>query len=584
MKSYLQRCLTVLVLTVLSQFEITSALAHDAIYWNGDILTMAGDSPEYVEAIVVEGGKISFAGTKTEAMRRKRDGLEIVDLQSHTLLPGFIDSHGHMVYFGKNLMDQSLSGVHDIPELISRMKQHVAQVPGDGWIVGMGYAPLKMQEQRHPTADELDQISAERPVLVVHGSGHGGSMNHALMRLLKIDESTSDPEGGEFVRVPETRRPLGPMEETALINVRSLRPPFTGEAASRVIIEAARIWASHGQTTAQEGGLGLGADDIDIVRNAIEHQLLPIDLVVYAKESATEAVIQEAYNVTQKYSSAVGGSAEEILASRPDMEDRYINRVRLGGIKMWLDGNPVLAWMSKPFMNPPAGREAGYRGYGQISDEMIFAFFDRYWTTNRQITMHVMGDEATEQALRAIEAAIAKHGMSDHRPVFVHAGYVRPDQIARIKAVGGVPSFLMYCLRIQGDEMAPMWGPERADNAMAANSMLVADVPFTLHHDAPITAPSVLPGVEAAVTRLTTAGKVLGPDQRISPYHALRAVTATAAWQIREENTKGTLEAGKLADLVILDRNPLKVDPRQIDEIRVLETLKEGETIYRAAP
>jgi predicted amidohydrolase YtcJ len=142
----------------------------------------------------------------------------------------------------------------------------------------------------------------------------------------------------------------------------------------------------------------------------------------------------------------------------------------------------------------------------------------------------------------------------------------------------------MYSLRIQGDEMAPMWGPERADNAMAANSMLEADVPFTLHHDAPITAPSVLPGVESAVTRLTMAGKVLGPDQRISPYQALRAVTATAAWQIREENTKGTLEDGKLADLVILDRNPLKVDPLQIDEIRVLETLKEGNTIYRAAP
>jgi len=221
----------------------------------------------------------------------------------------------------------------------------------------------------------------------------------------------------------------------------------------------------------------LGADDIDIVRNAIEHQLLPIDLVVFARESATEAVTQEAYSVTQQYSAAPEAGAEKLLASRPNMEQRYINRVRLGGIKIWLDGNPVMAWMSEPFRNPPPGRESGYLGYGQVPDEMIFNFFDRYWKTGRQITMHVMGDEATEQVLRAIEAAVAKHGMSDHRPVFIHAGHVRPDQIQRIKAVRGIPSFLMYCLRIQGDEMAPMWGPERAENAMAARRMLDAGVP-----------------------------------------------------------------------------------------------------------
>jgi len=181
---------------LLIQVQATVTLADQAIYFNGDILTMAGDSPEYVEAIVVEGGRITFAGTKAAALQRLAKDAAMVDLHGHTLLPGFIDTHGHMVYFGKNLMDQSLAGVQNIPELISRMKQYVERVPGDGWIVGMGYAPLKMKEQRHPTAAELDQISAERSVLVVHSSGHGGSMNHALMRLLKIDKSTTDPEGG----------------------------------------------------------------------------------------------------------------------------------------------------------------------------------------------------------------------------------------------------------------------------------------------------------------------------------------------------------------------------------------------------
>jgi predicted amidohydrolase YtcJ len=153
------------------------------MYYGGDIITMEGDSANYAESVVVKDGKIIFVGNKDEAMKAAGDGHNMIDLQGKTMLPGFIDAHGHMVYYGKNLMDQSLTGVKDIPEIIQRMKSHIAQIPGDGWIVGMGYAPLKMIEQRHPTADELDQISMDRPVLVVHASGHGGSMNHALIKL-----------------------------------------------------------------------------------------------------------------------------------------------------------------------------------------------------------------------------------------------------------------------------------------------------------------------------------------------------------------------------------------------------------------
>jgi predicted amidohydrolase YtcJ len=559
---------------------VATARASDTIYINGDILTMAGKEPTYVEALVVDGGKITFAGTKDEAMKLKTGDTKVVDLVGHALLPGFIDAHGHMIYYGKNLMDQNLTGVKDIPELVERMKTHAGQIPGEGWIVGMGYAPLKMSENRHPTADELDEISVDRPVLVVHASGHGGSMNHALMRLLNIGENTPDPEGGEYIRVVGTKIPSGPMEETALIEVRNMRPAFTGEAAAKVVKGGAAAWASNGQTSAMECGLGLGADDLAIVENAIDKNLLPIDLVVFAKENATEDVINAAYGISEAYNAKGVDTAGKLLSARPDLEKRYINRVRLGGIKFWLDGNPVLAWMSEPYTELPSGREAGFKGYGQIPEQVLFDFFDKYWTTDMQINMHVMGDQAIEQALQAIEAAVKKHGMRDHRPVFVHAGYVRPDQIARIKAVGGIPSFLAVSLAVQGDDIAPLWGPERAANAMAAASMLKAGVPFTISHDAPITPPSILPGVWAAVNRVTQSGKVLGPDQRISAYDALRAVTSMAAYQIKEENSKGTLEAGKLADLVILDKNPLRVEPMTIKDIKVLETIKEGNTVY----
>jgi len=552
------------------------------IFVGGDILTMVGPQPAYVEALVVERGRIAFAGTRAEAMRRKRAKTQVIDLGGRTLLPGFIDAHGHMVYFGKNLADASLKGVADIPELVQRMKAHAAKAPGQGWIVGMGYDPLKMTEKRAPTADELDAISKDRPVLVVHSSGHGGSMNHALMRALGINEKTADPKGGEYVRVPGGRMPLGPMEEVALIDVRNRRPPFTGVAADRVITGAAMEWARNGHTTAMECGVGLGADDVALVLHAIDRKLLPIDLVVFAKDDKIDEVTKEAYGVGQAYSPEAGGTARKLRAMRPDMDKRYVNRVRLGGAKFWLDGNPVVAWMSKPYAVPPPGRDKDFRGYGQIPDEVLFKAIDTHWRTPFQINMHMMGDEAVEQALRAIEAAIARHGMQDHRPVFVHCGYARPDQIARMKKVGAIPSFLSISMFNQGDDVAPLFGPERLATTNATASMQRAGIPFTLSHDAPITPPQILPLVWAATQRTTKGGKVLAPEQRIDAYTALRAVTADAAFQIREEKAKGTLEAGKLADFVILDRNPVKIPAEQIIDVKVVQTIKEGRAVFTA--
>jgi predicted amidohydrolase YtcJ len=561
-----------------------SGSAQATVYFNGDIITMEGDSAVYVEALVEKEGKITYVGNKAGALQLAGQDAREVDLGGKTLLPGFIDAHGHMVYYGKNLMDQSLSGVKDIPELIDRMKSHAERMPADAWIVGMGYAPAKMKELRHPSADELDQISKDRPVLIVHSSGHGGSMNHALMKLLKIDENTVDPEGGEYLREKGSKMPSGPMEETALIEVRNRRPPFSAESAARVITEASKTWASYGQTTAMECGLGLGADDISIVENAIDKNLLPLDLIVFAKESNTDEVINAAYGVSESYNNSNTSNSSKLLSNRVDLDKRYINRVRLGGIKFWLDGNPALAWMSQPYAVPPPGRDKDYKAYGQIPDSLLFAFFDKYWKTNMQINMHVLGDQALEQALKAIEAAIQKHGMSDHRPVFVHCGYARPDQISRIKAIGGIPTFLSIGLYVQGDEIEKMWGKERASNGMAAQSMLKEGIPFSLSHDAPISPPKIMPLVAAAVNRKTNTGRVIGAHQRISAYLALKGVTYWAAYQIKEEKSKGTLTVGKLADLVILEKNPMKVSEDDIATIQVMETIKEGKSIFQFTP
>lgn len=567
-----------------AQTPQASTNAPPTVYFGGDILTMRGTEPEYVESLAVKEGKIVFAGSRAEAQKLLGADAKSIDLAGKTLLPGFIDTHGHFVYFGKNLVDANLFNCVDIPELIARMKKQVEQTPQGAWIVGFGYQARAMKEGRPPTSEELDQISADRPVMVVDSSGHLGAANAAAFKAAGITADTPDPTGGAFSRGKDGKSLLGPMEETALNAVRSKRPPFSGELASRAITGAAQVWASYGQTTAMEAGLGLGNDDIAIVTNAIDNKLLGIDLYIAAKDSTLDDTLAAAYTVASEYRPDASGVVEKLRAARPDLDTRYINRVRMGGVKFWLDGSLDTAWFTQPYTVAPAGKTAPFSGYRQIPDEVLDAAFDKYWPTELQIHMHMNGDAAADQALKAIAKAVKKHGMRDHRPVFVHATWLRVDQIEQIKRYGAIPSFLTAGIIPGGDAVVQLWGPERSAGAMASRTFLRSNLPFTYSHDAPVSpTPSILALVDAGVNRLSGTGKVVGPDERIPPYHALRAVTAMAAYQLKEENSKGTLEVGKLADLVILDKNPLKVESTTIKDIAVLETIKEGTTVFKKA-
>ena len=554
----------------------------DTLYTGGDIITMRGPQPEMAEALAVKNGKILFVGPLAEAQALVGPATTTIDLAGKTLLPGFIDTHGHFVYFGKNLVDADLFGCTDIPDLLARMKKQAERTPAGAWIVGFGYQPRQMKENRAPTIEELDGVAADRPVMIVDSSGHLGAGNSRVFDVAGITADTPNPEGGSFTRKAGGTSLAGPMEETALNAVRSKRPPFTGELADAVITGAATLWARYGQTTAMEAGLGLGSDDIEVVVNAIDKNLLPIDLYIAAKDSTVDDTLTAAYGVASAYNPKPDGTLEKLRAVRTDLDKRYVNRVRLGGIKFWLDGSIDTAWFTKPYATNPPGKTGGYSGFRQIPDEVIDAAFDRFWPTEMQIHMHMNGDAAADQALAAIDKAVKKHGMRDARPVFVHASWLRPDQIEKMKTCGAIPSFLPSGIVPGGDGVVKLWGPERAAGSMATRTFLRAGLPFTFSHDAPVSPqPWILALVDAGTNRQSASGQVIGPDERISPYDGLRAVTAMAAYQLKEEKTKGTLEAGKLADLVILEKNPLKVDPVTIKDIAVVETIKEGKTVFR---
>jgi predicted amidohydrolase YtcJ len=508
------------------------------------------------------------------------------DLQGQTLMPGFIDSHGHLVYATHSMLDADLIGVKNIPELLERLKKHAAETPAGERIVGMGYRAEQMTENRHPTREELDSVSSTRPIGISDGSGHHGVMNTALMNELKLSAVTPDPEGGFYTRKPGSRELAGHAAESAWMAVLATRAPLNAEQTRKGVKRAVSLWVEHGITTASEMGLGLSGDDIDIARTLIDEQLMPIDLVMFAKYAESERIIDAAYQIQKSRLPAGTDTATALLSVRPDLDRRYINRVRLAGVKFWLDGSIDTAFMSQPFTkNPPGVTTKDYKGQRVDPQDQLVAALDKYWKSHRQVAAHAIGDEANEQLLKAIEGVIAKQGMTDARPIFQHAQFVRPDQITRIKAVGGTPSMTAGGLQAMGDYVSALVGPERIGWTGAAASMQKQGINWTLNTDWPAgLSPSLLFAAWNVVNRVTKSGGVFVPSERVSAYDAMRSLTINGAWQYKEEQNKGTLEVGKLADLVILDRNPLKVDPMAIKDIKVMQTIKEGAAVYTRMP
>ena len=560
-----------------------SALAAPAtVYSGGDILTMKGPTPAYVEALVEKDGKILYVGKRSDALRAAGKDARQVNLAGATLMPGFIDAHGHLVYATHTMLDADLAGVRNIPELLARLQAHAAETPEGERIVGMGYRAEQMAEKRHPTRAELDTVSATRPITVSDGSGHHGVFNTALMNELKLGAATPDPEGGFFDRLPGSRELEGHAAETAWMAILATRKPLTDAQTRKGVQRASQLWVENGMTTASELGLGLSGDDIPIVTAIINEKLLPIDLVIFAKASASERIIDSAYQIQKSRTNPNGETSADLLSVRPDLDQRYINRVRLAGIKFWMDGSVDTAFLSRPFArNPPGVTTPDYRGMRVDPQDELVAALQKYWRTNRQIAAHAIGDEAIEQLLVAAEATARKKGMGDDRPIVQHAQFLRPDQLQRVKALNGTVSFTAAGIYPMGEYIRDLIGPERVSWVGPANSAERMGVNWTINTDWPAgVSPSLLYAAWNVVNRQTRSGALLVPEERVSAYAAMRAITINGAYQYREEKTKGTLEAGKLADLVILSANPVKVAPMAIKDITVMKTLKEGQIVY----
>lgn len=547
----------------------------DIVYYNGAILTMESHQPQ-VEALAVKDGKIIFVGDWTNAQKLIGENTVQVDLQNKTLLPGFIDVHGHItsaagMMQAVDLAPSPYGKVNNIADLQKVLKEHISKekIALNMPVLGNGYDDAIMEEHRHPTRSELDAVSRTNPIMIIHASGHASVANSAMLKLLGIDENVKDPEGGHYGRDKSTHRLNGKLEEnacfSALMKLTSFLPkPANEKGLSQELIDflkAQEQWLSYGQTTICDGRtMGVG---LDLLKEAAAKGLLKADVVYFPDYEANKK--NEADFISHYM--------------------RYENRLKFGGFKFSDDGSPQgkTAWLTQPYLIPPEGEAEDYKGFPIFTDEALYQDLKAVFSKGITAQLHVNGDAAIDQALRVI-LKLKEEGVykPELKVALIHVQNSRPDHIQKIKEVGLIPSYFSSHVYLWGDwHYNSVFGPERAAFISPANAAKKAGITFTIHHDAPVTPPDVITGIYSAVNRITRSGMVLGADQRISVLDALKAVTLNAAYQLQEDSLKGSLKVGKLADMVILDQNPLAIDPERIRNVQVLETIKEGKTVFK---
>lgn len=526
---------------------------------------MVGDLPNYVEAIVEREGKIIFTGSAEEAMQIAGRGHRMINLEGKTLVPGLIDGHAHFANFGAQAIGAQLlaspdANVNDMETLISVLKQW--NTPENraltGWIFGTGFDDSILKEKRFPTKHDLDLVTTEFPIMITHISGHFAVVNSRGLEELGITENSKDPEGGLIRRENNSTEPNGVLEELAAIpHMLKALAPKSKEALVKFFEAGQEMALSYGYTTAQEGR---AMENHEMLVAMAESNKNKIDVVSYID-----------YAFVDRYMDTKWNSKD------------YINGYRIGGMKVTLDGSPQgrTAWRTEPYLIPPHGMPHDYSGYPAIpNDSVVTSIFEKGFKNNWQILAHTNGDAAIDQFIRTMKPLQKKYGKDKRRDVIIHGQYIRDDQLNDAKEMNMFASLFPLHTFYWGDWHTQLIGDSLAQNISPVKTALNKGIPITIHTDAPVALPNLMRVLWTAVNRTSRSGKIIGKDERLTPYEALQAITIWSAYQHFEEDKKGSLEIGKLADLVILDKNPLKVDYEDIKDIKVLKTIKEGKIVF----
>ncbi len=541
------------------------AAPAERIFRGGPIVTVDPARPA-AEAVAIGGGTILAVGAEAEVMKLAGPETTITELAGRTLVPGFVDGHSHFfsvvsVQTSALCASPPAGPCTSVADVIERLKelQKRRTIPSGELIEGFGYDPDLLAEKRAPTKQELDAAFPDNPVMIVHVSGHGAMLNSKALAKFGITAATPTPPGGVIGREPGSEEPSGLLFETAFLPIFAQVSGPGADETLELIRTGQELYARQGITTAQEGATM--KQQLDLLRLAAARGLLEVDVV--ALPFITEI--------------------DEIFAGKPPMADKdYTGRLRIGGVKIVSDGSPQgkTSWFTTPYLTGGPTGEQDWRGEPSFPQPELTAMVEKVYAGDAPLFVHVNGDAAIDAFLEAHRAASGDDPARPRGTVGVHSQFIRRDQLEKYKAWNITPSFFtLHCFYF-GDTHVANRGLAQAEFISPLKSARALGLRPSNHTDFNVTPLDQLFTIHTAVNRVTRSGRVLGEGERVTPLEALEAITIDGARQYGEEDRKGSIEPGKLADLVILSGNPLTVEPAAIEEIRVAETIKEGKTIW----
>lgn len=537
----------------------SSLSAADVIYRNGTVLTMDATG-RVAEAVSIENGRILRVGSNTEI---GVNATKVIDLKGRALLPGFYAAHDHFPSSGLaalyqvDLNSPPMGAIRTMDELIAALRKKAQTTPQGEWIIGRGYDDTLLAERRHPTRTDLDRVSTNHPVYIVHTSGHLAVANSKALGIAGINKATPQPKGGRIRIDPKTGEPTGVIEESLGLISKHL-PQVTLEQTLQAMRHDGKLYAAKGVTTTVIAGAS--RQRMIEFKTAIARNFVPIRINALLAGGAAPPTIEDAAG----FRSPNG-------------------QLQVTGVKLFQDGSiqGYTGYLAAPYHHQPEGKQ-DYNGYALRPRAELINQVKRLHQGGYQIAIHGNGDAAIDDILAAYAEAQRETPRTDTRHRIEHCQTPREDQLDRMRTLGISPSFFEAHVYYWGDRHRDIFlGPTRAARISPLASARRRGIRFTLHNDTPVTPVDPLLLVWAAVNRLTTSGQLLGPGQRITVTEALRAVTSDAAWQNHQEHERGSIAPGHVADFVLLDRNPLTTPPAELRNIQVLETIISGKSIYQ---
>ncbi len=528
----------------------------DTIFTGGHIITMDPILPR-AEAVAVSAGRIIAVGTAQEIAELAGPDTTVVRLDGKTMVPGFNDGHSHLLQYGLELATVDLTP--EVCPSIAKMKELIAQRaaqtrPGE-WIRGWGWDESRMEEGRMPTADDLSQAAPNNPVMITRTCYHMVVANRLALRLGGVTEDTADPQGGCIVR-DEHGQATGLLQDNAQAFVKSVIPAPKKEDLKNAIGLASKVYNSYGITSTCDGST-----------------LLEIEGEIPAWCESSQSGL-----LTVRTSALMSPSVSDQIRALGIPSEFGSDRFRFGCVKFFMDGSlgGMTAGMTEPYLLPPYGKGLTYMEQDELNEKVKDAHDAGY-----QISIHGIGDHTLDMILTAFENAQAANPRKEHRHRIEHASMSYPHLLERMKKleldIDMNPAFLYFLGKSHVSAIA-----DRVAYEFPMQSCFRMGIPVSIGSDCPIESCHPKYGLYAATVRRTIAGQDCGEKERLTMEQALYAFTMAGAHHTFEEHKKGSITPGKVADLAVLNLDPLAIAPEDILGLEVLMTVLDGEIVYQA--